>query len=266
MGRLMIRLFFTGMLMGMADLVPGISGGTVAFLAGIYDRFLEALKSLKFSSLKGVHWSFLIPLGGGIFTSLLVFARLLSYLLNHHQVGLFAFLFGVITAACLSSFKRLEKKRPSWLFIGFGLSFLLASFHGALDVHFPFVWLIIAGALASMAMLLPGISGCYVLHLLGVYPIILFALSTPFEKNSLIILGLIAIGIAIGVFIFSRLIVSLLQNFNSQSLSFLVGLMVGGMRTLWSFHSSTLVFSLPFAVAGFILLYLIDLTVKKAMV
>ncbi len=262
----MIRLFFTGMLMGMADLVPGISGGTVAFLAGIYDRFLQALRSLKFSSLRDVHWLFLLPLGGGILTSLLVFARLLSYLLKEHQMGLYAFLFGVIAAASLFSFKSLEKKRPSWLLIGFVLSFLISGYHGALEVHYPFVWLIVAGALASMAMLLPGISGCYILHLLGVYPIILFALSTPFEKNSLIILGLIAIGIAVGVFIFSRLIVSLLQRFKTQSLSFLIGLMLGGMRTLWSFHSSTLVFSIALAIAGFILLYVIDLFARKATV
>lgn len=261
-----MKLFFTGMLMGLADLIPGISGGTVAFLAGIYDQLMDALKSLKFSSLKNVHWSFLLPVGGGILTSLLLFSHLLAYLLNTHQIALFAFLFGVLLAASLSSFRKLEKKHPSWLLIGFVLSFLLSGCHSACHVHLPLLWLIFSGALAAMAMLLPGISGCYVLHLLGVYPLIIYALSTPFERSSLIILSVVALGISGGIFLFSRLFISILQKFRTPSLSFLVGLMLGGLRTLWVFNSSNLLISSALAASGFILLAFIDLASKKATV
>ena len=250
--------------MGVADLVPGVSGGTVAFFAGIYDQFLSALKSLKFSTMKGIHWSFLLPLGSGIFVALLLFSHLLSYVLSVHKVLFFAFLFGLIAAACLSNFRRIQTKRPLWLIIGFVLSFFISGFHGAVSVEPSLMWLFASGALAAMAMLLPGISGCYLLHLLGVYPVVIYALSTPHQSASLLILGVCSLGIATGVYLFSRVLASLIQNFKGQSLSLLLGMMVGSMRTLYPFHDRLSPLTISFTIIGFILLFLIDLRLKKA--
>lgn len=252
--------------MGIADLVPGVSGGTVAFLSGIYDRFLDALKSLKFSSMKGVHFSFLLPLGGGIFVSLLSFSHLISYVMRVHQLVFFAFLFGVIGAASITNFRLIEKKRPIWLFMGFALSFFISGFHNVVSLEPSLLWLFVSGMLAAIAMLLPGISGGYLLHLFGVYPVVILALSKPTELTSLTILGVIALGIATGVYIFSRVVASAVQRFKGQSLSLLLGMMVGGMRTLYPFSQGSLFLTISFTIFGFMLLYLIDLRVKKAAV
>ncbi|MCH9609514.1 MAG: hypothetical protein S4CHLAM45_14300 [Chlamydiales bacterium] len=252
--------------MGIADLIPGISGGTVAFLFGIYDDLVEGLKSLKFSTLKEVHWSFLLPLGGGIATSLLIFSKLMAYFLTSHQITLFAFLFGVVSAASVKSYSSLEKKSPLWMLLGVAIAFFLCGISTLSLVELSPLWLIAAGAIAAMAMLLPGLSGSYLLHLFGVYPLIIFALSTPFQKNALITLSLTGLGVTCGVFCFSRLIVVLLQRFRVQMLSLLIGLMAGGLRSIWPFSADHLGSTIAIAFSGFILFNLIELKSIKAVV
>ncbi len=258
----MRQLFLVGSLMGLADLIPGISGGTVAFLCGIYDRLITSLKTLQFSSIKDVAWSFILPVGGGMILSLLLFSHLIGFLLGNYQLTIYAFFFGVMGASCLTCMRR---TKIAWipLLAGFALAFTFSGMHAMQDVAPSFPWLFLCGTLASIAMLLPGISGSYVLHLLGAYPLIITALSHPLDKSSLQALGFLAVGISVGVALFSRIFSRLLERFHRVFFSLLIGLMMGGMRSLWPFQAEKVLSPLIFIGIGFISLLIIEFSAKK---
>lgn len=231
--------------MGAADLVPGVSGGTVALLFGFYDLLLESLKTFRLRVL--------VPLGLGMGLSLFGLAHVLRPLLETQ--GLYALFFGMIAATIALFFARERPQSlPQWGILSLGL--LLALFLSGLSVSTADTasmgWLFVCGIFASGVMLLPGISGSYLLCVLGVYPLVIQALSA-WEFSVLLPLGG---GILLGLALFSRLIRLLLAHARGLTLAFFLGMMCGGLRALWPGFSLALVLYALLGAFGVIFLEL----------
>ncbi|MBN2140956.1 MAG: DUF368 domain-containing protein [Desulfovibrionaceae bacterium] len=233
--------------MGVADIIPGVSGGTIAFITGIYDQLVDAVRSfdLEFAArlarldlagaLARVHARFLAPLVAGIAVALLCMARLMSYLLERHPIPVWAFFFGLIAASVLVVGRRVGAWGPvNALLLLFGAvgSFLLV---GLVPVSTPeaFWFVFLSGALAICAMILPGISGAFVLLLIGKYGFITKALKNPLALDNLLILAVFGCGAVAGLACFSRLLHYLLKKWHGPTISLLTGFMLGALRKVW---------------------------------
>ena len=235
-------LYTKGIAMGAADVVPGVSGGTIAFISGIYDELLrsiasvpEALAQLLRGRIKAA-WqtanaTFLLVLLAGILTSILSLARLITYLLAHHPVPVWSFFFGLILVSVY--FVGRDIGRWNWSRC---LSFLLGlAFAYWITVAAPIQWgsdpltLFFAGAIAICAMILPGISGSFILLLLGLYASVLGAV----KSLDLAVLAVFAAGCLVGLLSFARLLSWMLSHWRDLTLAFLTGLMLGSLNKVW---------------------------------
>ena len=242
-----VLLALKGLCMGAADVVPGVSGGTVALITGIYDRFVQAIRSIDSqvlkhlvrldlkSALKGVHLRFLITLFLGIGTDIISLARLMNYLLHHQPVYTWSLFFGLIAASILVVGRRVTGWRGAA-----GLNFILGGFAALIIVNLiPFstpdqLWFIfLCGLVAICAMILPGISGAFILLILGKYEFVTAALKNPLLPANLMIILIFCCGCAIGLMGFSRLLNYLLKRYSNGTLAFLTGLMAGSMWKIW---------------------------------
>ncbi|MCS6880355.1 MAG: DUF368 domain-containing protein [Oscillochloridaceae bacterium] len=237
-----LRLFFTGFAMGIADLIPGVSGGTMAFILGIYERLLAAIKAfnLKLLRLIGqfrwrealaqIPWGFLIPLGLGIGVAVLSMARLMRYLLENQPVYLFSFFFGLILASIIAvgATVRWRPSSAAALLIGSVGAYFLVGLVPLTMPHDP-ITLFFSGAVAIMAMILPGISGSFILLILGQYAYVLDAVS---DLNLLAIIP-VALGAVVGLLGFVRLLSWLLRDYHNVTVAVLMGFMVGSLRKIW---------------------------------
>jgi putative membrane protein len=263
--------------MGIADLIPGISGGTIAFMCGIYEEWLASLQTLRIQSIKKIAWPFLLPLGMGIATSILLFSKLFYFLMLHFKPPLYGFFFGLIAASTYTCAKEtVFKKRESHdslqsfrraisffvLIGGAALSFTLTLLPTHLFFGTSFLGILFAGMLATGAMLLPGISGSFLLQVMGIYPLLLYALASPTEAGSLKLLMAMGIGISLGFIAFSRAIRFLLLNFRSLTLSVLVGFMAGGLKSLWPFTEGSFLLPGCLALIGFLLIIYLNARTK----
>lgn len=237
-----IRIFFTGFAMGIADLIPGVSGGTMAFILGIYDRLLAAIKSFDLQLvrllLKGrvreaiaqIPWAFLIPLGLGLATAILSMARVMRYLLENQPVYLFSFFFGLIIASIIAVGVTMRWSLTSGLALVLGTiaAFLIV---GLVPLSMPNdpLTLFLSSIVAIMAMILPGISGSFILLILGQYAYVLNAVS---DFNLLAIIPVI-LGAVVGLLGFARLLSWLLKYYHNVTVAVLVGFMVGSLRKIW---------------------------------
>jgi putative membrane protein len=238
-----IVLGVKGFCMGASDVVPGVSGGTMAFILGIYEELIDAIKSfdlkslqclvtLKFRSLLDrISWQFLLAVGMGILTAVFTLSRLLSWLLQNRPVFIWSFFLGLILASVLSVSRRVEVWRilTGLCLVGgtLGSYFLV----GLVPVSTPndYWFLFLCGAVAICAMILPGISGSYILVLLGKYRYVLDAVN----HREFFVLGLVAAGAVVGIIAFSRLLGWLLKNRHDLMVATLTGLMIGSLRKVW---------------------------------
>jgi putative membrane protein len=260
------RLYLIGLTMGIADLVPGISGGTVAFMSGIYKDLLNSIKTLQLHSFRKIAWGFLLPLGSGIATAILIFAKLLCFLLTNYREPLFGLFFGLIAASTVTCAAQAKMSRPVHyiaLLVGAALSFGLTLLPTQLFFGSSFIGIIAAGTLGTGAMLLPGISGSFLLQLIGVYPLVISALAMPAAPGALKMLLAMGIGISIGFIIFSRVISFLLASFPRLTLSILVGFMAGGLNALWPFGGDHYLIPAIFFVIGFFLVIYLEIRMKR---
>ena len=237
--------------MGAADVVPGVSGGTLAFILGIYERFLNALTSFNFNALgllRRGHWrrfwhhidgTFLTCLFGGILLSIASLAGAISYMLEHHPVPLWALFNGLILGALPYLLKPIT-------FNSFRLVLLVVGVAIGASISFltpmqssPEPWLFfIAGFIAICAMILPGISGSFLLLLMGMYAPVVAAVS-DFQVGLLL---LFACGCVVGLFVFSRVLTALLQHFHDSMLALLCGIVIGALLRIWPWqYESTLI-------------------------
>lgn len=242
-----MNLALKGLCMGSADVIPGVSGGTIALITGIYEDLIGALRSIDTKvvqkllalDVKGivakVHVRFLLALFSGIFVAILSLARLMNYLLHHHPVPTWSLFFGLIAASTVMVGKHVS----NW-FGTAGISFVAGIIAATMIVnlipmHTPEdLWFIfLCGFVAICAMILPGISGAFILLILGKYEYVTGALKNPFLPQNLIVILVFCIGCAIGLLGFSRVLNYLLQKFHNLTLAFLTGLIAGSMQKIW---------------------------------
>ncbi|MCG7533870.1 DUF368 domain-containing protein [Pseudoalteromonas sp. OOF1S-7] len=238
-----IWLFFKGAGMGAADVVPGVSGGTIAFITGIYARLLRAIKSVNLDAIKTLKtggfkaaWrhidgTFLLVLFSGLLTSAASLAKLITYLLEHHQLFVWSFFFGLIIA----SFVHVGKQVTRWdmstvaaCLAGAAIAFAITSLAPAEAK--PQTWYYFAaGAIAICAMILPGISGSFILLLLGMYGHVLSAVN----EMQVMLIALFLGGCVVGLMAFSRLLSWLLSRFEQVTFALLCGFLLGSLNLLW---------------------------------
>ena len=256
------KTFLIGAFMGISDMIPGISGGTIALIFGIYNQFLSSLKNinLKNSSLllkfkfkeflKVTNFKFLFFLSSGIMFSIISFSKIINFLLADvfYRAFLFSFFLGLIVASIVLLLKKINFSWRNMLSLIFGifLAYFICHFSFfskdlTLNFHLK---LVIAGFLAIFAMLLPGISGSFILLLLGVYPYVIAAAGNVLQKDSFFILFYLSLGILLGFVIFPKLILIALNKYHNLITSSLVGLMIGSIYVLWPFwHYKTKILS-----------------------
>jgi len=233
-----------GMAMGAADVVPGVSGGTIAFISGIYEELLTSISSINISSLKllknkgfipfwkAVNGSFLLALLVGIFISIVSLAKLISWLLENEPILVWSFFFGLVLASILFIGKQITKWRiiTIVLFIlGAIIAFYITTLHPMVMENSSPLFLFIAGALAICAMILPGISGSFILVLLGAYKPVLDAIHDKDFK----LLGILASGAIIGLLSFSKVLKWLFSHYKDLTLAVLTGFILGSLNKIW---------------------------------
>lgn len=236
-------VFLKGMAMGAADVVPGVSGGTIAFISGIYDRLLGAIAACTPNKLlwlargrfretwEAIDGAFLVTLLAGILTSIASLARLISYLLDNHSELIWSFFFGLILVSVWLVGRQIQR----WNGWTTGAFVLGAVFAYLITVAVPLQWpatpamVFLAGAIAICAMILPGISGSFILLLLGLYAVVLEAV----KDFNLGLISVFALGCVAGLLSFSRLLSWLLGHARNITLAFLTGLLVGSLNKVW---------------------------------
>lgn len=239
------RLFLTGFTMGSADLVPGVSGGTIAFIFGVYEELVASIKTMSGDVIKlGLHgefkkawkaipFSFLVPLATGMFTAIIVMSSLLTHLLETQPVYLWSFFFGLVVASVRVVSKRIKKWQPQeFLLAGVALigAYLLV---GAVPVETPATLpaFFMSGVIAICAMILPGVSGSFLLVIMGKYEQVLTAVT----EHNFIVLGTVMAGAVIGLAVFSRVLSWLFSKHHDVIVSILTGFMIGSLRKIWPF-------------------------------
>ncbi len=285
-------LYFKGTGMGASDVVPGVSGGTIAFITGIYEELIHSIKSIDAGVLRlllrfrwkemwsRINGNFLLAVFAGVLTAVFTLANLLEYLLETHPDYIWSFFFGLVLASAIMILKDIRTWSVSViisLIAGLAIAFWITMISPAQTTEAP--WLVfLSGALAICAMILPGISGSFILLLLGKYQYILNAVS---ELKFSILLIFMA-GAVLGLISFSKFLSWLLKKFRFQTIALLAGFMGGSLNKIWpwkettstftdrhgeihpltqknilpeSFTEPSVIYSLLFAIAGFILIF-----------
>lgn len=236
-------VFLRGMLMGAADIVPGVSGGTVAFITGIYERlifsisaflpaFIALLKTRNFKQfLIHVDAVFLFTLLAGILTSVFLFASVISYALVQYPIAVWSFFLGLIFASALVIMRDVPKwNASSIVFLVFGVVLALSITRTEfISLDETATGAFFSGMIAISAMLLPGVSGSFLLLLIGTYSFILQSIKS-FDALVLIAFGA---GCGLGLLMSAKVIAYVLLRFKAQTLCFLLGLMLGSLEKVW---------------------------------
>ncbi|MGM9759344.1 MAG: DUF368 domain-containing protein [Parabacteroides sp.] len=236
-------LVLKGMGMGAADVVPGVSGGTIAFIVGIYEELINSIKSINGHSLrllftgkiadfwKSVNGSFLLSLVTGIAISVFSLAKIVTYLLENQPILVWAFFFGLVAASTWFVAKDVQRWNIKTL-VGFLVGAMLAFYitmatPAETPTHLLFIFL--CGAIAICAMILPGISGSFILVLLGKY----FYIMEAVKSLKVNILLIFLCGAAVGITSFSRLLSYALRKFHDVTIATLAGFMLGSLGKVW---------------------------------
>lgn len=258
-----VFLYLKGMAMGAADVVPGVSGGTIAFITGIYQELLDTIKGFNLSVFKTLKeegikatWqktnaTFLVVLFAGIFTSVISLAKGITYLLATYPILLWAFFFGLIVASSLIIGKYI--KEWNWKTIGMMVVGAVVAFYITIaapsQIPDGLIYIFLAGCIAICAMILPGISGSFILLLLGAYATVLGSISGLVDGLKAVDVDMIIkYGINIGVFIsgciigiisFSNFLSWMFKKAYSLTMALLTGFMIGSLNKVWPWKETT---------------------------
>ncbi len=238
-----LRIALIGFCMGVADLIPGVSGGTVAFICGIYDRLIEAIKSFDVALLRlvlagrfrealaRVPVVFLVSLGAGLLTAIFTLSKVLSALFKSHPVELWSFFFGLILGSIVlltvETWKWRAKDAVAFVLAAIATYWLVGL--DAIQTPATPLYLFVAGFIAISAMILPGISGSYLLVIMGKYQQVLDAVNS----RDIASLAIFVAGIVAGILSLVRVISWLLHKWRQTTLVALTGIMAGALRTVW---------------------------------
>ena len=232
-----------GFAMGAADLVPGVSGGTVAFITGIYDELLSTISGLGIDTLKDLYkegfklvWikynlSFLAVLGMGLISAVIALSGSIHWLQAEYPTELRAFFFGLVLASAPLLSREVKHKtirKYSMILLGVLIAVTITSLPPAVQSDSP-LFLTISGAIAICAMLLPGISGSFILLILGAYTPVITALS----NFDILRIGAFAVGALIGLLTFSRILSRILKKHHCTAIALLTGFLLGSLHVLW---------------------------------
>ena len=292
-----------GMAMGAADVVPGVSGGTIAFISGIYEELLIAisnvnlslLKTLKTSGVKAawkqLNGSFLAALFLGIFVSIVSLAKVIKHLLESQPILLWSFFFGLVLASIIYIAKQITDwnfKAFLVLIIGAVIAYFITTLNPLISGNSSSLFVFIAGAIAICAMILPGISGSFILVLLGAYKPVLEAVNNRDFKTILVFMA----GAVVGLLTFSKVLKWLFKNHKNLTLAVLTGFIIGSLNKIWPWKETLtwrinsrglevpfnqqsispfsfdedpqLIMAIAFAVLGFVLILAMEkLAIKK---
>ena len=276
-----ITLFFKGIFMGIADAMPGISGGTIALLLGIYEELIESISELKislFSKLinKGFNsfWeklngNFLLVLVSGIGISLISFVKISASFLESFPLFIWSFFLGLIFATVYVIYKLINQWHNLnffFLIISIIFSIFLSSFSAYDTDEISLLYILFSGIIASSAMILPGISGSLILVILGVYAYLIKAL----DNLELIVIFTFISGAIIGLLGFSKILKYLFNNHRDSTYTIMLGLVIGSIEKVWPWNKSfsaelsnlNLFLSISLVILGFVIVILLE-KIKK---
>ena len=250
-------IYLKGMAMGISDLIPGISGGTIALITGVYDDFISSLNNLKIKNIRSIiksdfflkfkefKFDFLIFLALGIISSILIFSKIISNLLINYPQEISSFFFGLILASIPFILKGIKVFSFNYLPFLIGSILITSYLLGLNNINgeISLIYIFICGFFCSCAMILPGISGAYILLIFSSYDFILEKLNiflTDFNFNDFIWIGVFILGILTGILTFSRFVKYLLNKHKNKTIVSLSGLIIGSLPVLIPFEITEL--------------------------
>lgn len=277
-----LRVFFCGILMGIADAIPGISGGTIALLLGIYEELIGSISNFNidlFKNLKNkgikycwnkINGNFLLSLISGVLLSLVSFVKIFSILIEKYPLFIWSFFLGLILATLFvinRNIKKWDIANFILIFIFAFLTILLSIINPSISENINLFYVLICGIIASSAMILPGISGSLILVILGVYTLIINALNN-LEYNIILVF---LTGCLIGIINFSKIIKWLFHNYRDYTFSIMLGLVIGSIYTVWPWRKSFtddvtndyIFLSIIITIIGFAVIYSLGKISKK---
>ena len=274
-----IKLFFKGVFMGIADAMPGVSGGTIALLVGIYEELIKSISELNislFSELKKngfnsfwkkLNGNFLLVLSLGIGISLISFVKISANLLENFPLYIWSFFLGLIFATIYVIYKMINDWSLVSLFflvISILFSLFLSSFSIYETTEISLLFILFSGIIASSAMILPGISGSLILVILGVYAYLIKSI----DNLEFIVIFTFILGAIIGLLGFSRILKYLFKNHRNVTYTIMLGLVIGSIEKVWPWNKSfsvelsnlNLSLSVSLVILGFIIVFLLEKT------
>lgn len=251
-----LLLFLKGFAMGSADVVPGVSGGTMALITGIYTQFLDAIKSVDAAAVKNllqlrfkaafatIHWKFLLVLLSGIFSAILFFTRVipLPELIHTHPVQVYGLFFGLILGSVFVVGKdvgTLDLQAALYTVLGVFIGFWVVNLVPTETPDHP-LFIFFAGSVAICAMVLPGISGSFILLILRKYDYVLGQFSLLGGPDTLSAIGVLVpfgLGVLTGIALFTRFLSWLLHHYGKPTMAVLIGFMIGSLWVIWPWQN-----------------------------
>lgn len=244
-----ISLFLKGLGMGAANVVPGVSGGTIALITGIFEKLIHSIKSFDLKALKllfagkfkelaqHINLDFLVAVFLGVGISILTFAKLFGYLFDHYPVYIWSFFFGLIIASVYYVGKTID--RWTWVVaIMFALGTAIAISISVLkpaSENASILYLLFCGVVAACSMILPGLSGSFVLILLGNYRLVM--IDAVNELNFAVLIPIV-VGAGVGLIAFSYFLSWIFKNYKNQTIAVLTGFILGSMGMIWPWKTA----------------------------
>lgn len=280
MDKKLIFTYLKGLLMGAADVVPGVSGGTIALITGIYETLINSINSFSFGLIqvwrssgiiavfKKVNGPFLVALIAGVLTSIFSISKVISYLLSEQAVSTWSFFFGLVIASTSVVSKEIKKwdwSTISLLLIGIILAYFITQFTPA-DESNSLIYLFFSGAIAICAMILPGISGSFILIILGSYESVLNAV----DQRDFKVILVVAFGCIFGILSFARILKFLFRKFRAQTMAIMLGFIIGSLVKIWPWKDlnqqniynfeqmQDLEYAIGFCLVGFLAVILVE--------
>ncbi len=244
-----ITNFFKGFAIGAANVIPGVSGGTIALITGIFERLIDAIKSFDLKALrllfKGkikefIEYTdliFLIVIGLGMVVSIFSLAKLLDYLFTYYPIYIWSYFFGLIGASVYYVGKTIDRVTVGvvvWFLVGAGTAVVVTLFHPG-HPNDNWLYLILCGIISISSMILPGLSGSYVLILMGNYKLVVIDAISTLDLKILIPFG---VGVVVGLIAFANVLSILYKKYKDQTIAALTGFILGSLSILWPWKNS----------------------------